>query len=628
MEMSLVGTTSNHQLSWNTTAAFFYHVDCSTDLEVWVWTGLSVPGTNERETYGFRSSADNLFYRIRATVDPNNGGFLVSPHQDDLVNQIDGVCFAFDLSSFSSLPSKIRILERDYSTGDTWTLIGTLTEFGERLGVKFVRGSAVWLPASQGEFEVQAAVLDSSGTEIASAIRRIEVEEQQSPTISITSGPPPMSQSPLNLQGTFQIDYSDTVRRVEFYDNNVLIGTATRQPFEEEVTDLQGESVKLLRGAHSIYVRGYDSAGSFGESDRYDFTTTGVNARPEIQVTSPQSGLELVRGDTFTIQYDPPTDLDGASDVASVVASRFIIPYADTNDIQYPEETIAEDNASPFTALTVDTAGWSPGTYLIKVVSIDASGASSYHQYFRVRVKTSAGATFAEDLLDEIADEQSVTVSNPFYVGREIASGIFQNGRAFQLQIDSGILLTTGDFAIWDDGDTGTYDGWGQDVKGLQLSARGDFDLETRVVGFQTQDAAALEFDVFCVNGQLEFEYQFGSEEYDEWIGEFNDSFMILVDGAVVTRAPGCGNVVSVNTINLVANRHLFFGDDEDIDPTQSIPDQIEYDGITHKLRAHVFLPEQTIHHVRIVIADVDDGVFDSGLFVETESLRTIEPTP
>ncbi len=491
---------------------------------------------------------------------------------------------------------------------------------------KFFRGSAVWLPSTQGEYKIKAAVVDSNCAVVASAIRRITIAQKQAPTISILSGPS-NSSLPIPLNGSFDLDPGATVTRVDFYDHGTLIATAVQEEFENTMKDLQGVDVALLKGAHSIVVRAYDSTGAFTDTAPYSVTVTGGNARPEVNVTAPQSGLVVVEGDTFTIEYDPPTDADGFSDITSVRASRFIIPDAEGNLPRQPEETIAEDVTTPFEDLTVDTTGWGTGTYTIKVVAIDSSTQQSYHHYFRVEVKSSASADFAGDLFSEIADEQTLSLSNVKYVGREIASGIFQNGQSFvhssmaQWQIDSGVLLTTGYFEFWDDGDFSDY-------KKLQLSARGDFDLENRVAGTQTQDAAVLEAEVYCENGQLEIEYQFGSDEYDEYVGDYNDSFMIIVDGSVVTRSPGCTDIFAVNTIHLNENRHLFMGDDEDIDPMDNLPNQLEYDGVTVRLRAHVFVEPQSTHNIRIVISDVDDGILDSGTFLETNSFRTVTPTP
>ena len=566
------------------------------------------------------SNSDKMFYRVRASVDPNNGGFLVSPQQYDAINQIDGVCFAFDLSQFSSLPSKIRIFQRAYDTGEPWTLIGAITEFDERMGVKFMRGSAVWLPQAEGYYEVQAAVVDSTGAVVASAIRRITINQKQPPTISIVSGPA-SSASAIPLAGSFALEVGDTVRRVEFYDNGKLIGTATQEEFEDTVRDLQGREVDLFRGSHSIVARAYDSTGAFADSDPYNVSVTGGNARPELTVTAPIDDIAVVVGDSFNIVYDPPTDPDGFGDIVAVRASRYIIPFASSNNPSQPEEVIAQDSSAPFEQLVVNTTSWNPGAYTIKVVAVDTAGEESYPHYFRVYVKSSSSADFAGDLFAELESDQSLSFLDTNFVGREMSSGIFEDGHAFQLQIDSGVLLTTGDFNLWNAGNL-------SDEAGLQLSARGDFDLENRVAGSHTQDAAVLECEIFCENGQLEIEYQFGSEEYHEFVGEFNDAFMIIVNGAVVTRAPDCANIVAVNTVNLDQNRHLFIGNNEDIDPTGILSNKVEYDGLTVRMRVHVFVEPQSINTVRIVIADVNDGILDSGIFLESGSFKTTIPTP
>jgi hypothetical protein len=190
---------------------------------------------------------------------------------------------------------------------------------------------------------------------------------------------------------------------------------------------------------------------------------------------------------------------------------------------------------------------------------------------------------------------------------------------------------------LWNGGD----DGDNENKEGQILLARGDFDLENRVAGTLTEDASVLEFDVYCPNGQLEFEYQFGSEEYDEWVGDYNDSFMVTIDGAVVTWVPDGSEIVAVNSINNgnpgayppvpAINRYLFLDDNTDIDPMVAQPNQpyqVEYDGMTIRLRSHVLVRPGTTHRVRFVIADVNDGQYDSGLFVSQGSFRTIKPQP
>jgi hypothetical protein len=205
------------------------------------------------------------------------------------------------------------------------------------------------------------------------------------------------------------------------------------------------------------------------------------------------------------------------------------------------------------------------------------------------------------------------------------------------LEIDSGALLTSGSFAIWNAGDdSSNEEGMGErdDVNfGLNNEEPGDPELEDRVSGDATFDASVLEFDVFCSNGQLELVYQFGSEEYEEFVGSFNDGFMATVDGVLVTLVPDCSDIVAVNSVNSVEpiNEHLYLDDDLDIDPKVSPanqPVQVEYDGMTIRLRAHVFVTPNTTHRVKLVIADVNDDQLDSGLFIGASSVRTITPLP
>ena len=159
----------------------------------------------------------------------------------------------------------------------------------------------------------------------------------------------------------------------------------------------------------------------------------------------------------------------------------------------------------------------------------------------------------------------------------------------------------------------------------------GDSRLLDRVGSVMTAFAAALEFDLFCSNGQLEIEHQFGSEEYDEFVNSFNDGFLVLVDGVIVSLAPDASNIVSVNSIDLNSRRELFLGGVEDINATvtqANQPVQVEYDGMTIKLKIHALVTPSQTHRVRLVIADTKDWKYDSALFIKQGSLRTLSPQP
>jgi hypothetical protein len=52
----------------------------------------------------------------------------------------------------------------------------------------------------------------------------------------------------------------------------------------------------------------------------------------------------------------------------------------------------------------------------------------------------------------------------------------------------------------------------------------------------------------------------------------------------------------------------------------------IEYDGITVKINSSVPVQAQAMYHFTIVIADAADGIFDSGVFIEGESFKSLGP--
>jgi hypothetical protein len=129
----------------------------------------------------------------------------------------------------------------------------------------------------------------------------------------------------------------------------------------------------------------------------------------------------------------------------------------------------------------------------------------------------------------------------------------------------------------------------------------------------------------------LELEYQFGSEEYDEYVNSFNDGFLVLVNDVIVSLLPDASDIVSVNSINLNSRRELFLGDVEDINATVTEANQavqVEYDGMTIRLKIHALVTPGQTHRVRVVVADTKDWEYDSSLFIKQGSLRTISPQP
>ena len=80
---------------------------------------------------------------------------------------------------------------------------------------------------------------------------------------------------------------------------------------------------------------------------------------------------------------------------------------------------------------------------------------------------------------------------------------------------------------------------------------------------------------------------------------------------------------------------HLFLRDISEINAAAGPTNQVEFDGMTVRLRLHAFVCPG-VHKIRISIADrdypnigpINEARHDSGVFLRAGSLRTISPTP
>ena len=245
-----------------------------------------------------------------------------------------------------------------------------------------------------------------------------------------------------------------------------------------------------------------------------------------------------------------------------------------------------------------------------------------------------------------------VVITNATYTGAVEACGIFGNGNGVglnghQFPIDHGLILASGNIAnaIGPNGSsrvsTPFYPGNGDDDLDNLVSNNGTHD---------THDAAVLEFDIIATNAfTVTFHFVFASEEYPEYIRQFNDPMAIFVstnhdnnkwinsitnDLALVpetTNAP-----VSVNSVNggctdtiHYANpaNPLYYVDNHDPNFSAMSPYgasepvyNLQYDGYTVLLGAQSNLSANVIYHIKIAVADYGDSIYDSAVFIRTQS--------
>jgi gliding motility-associated-like protein len=231
-----------------------------------------------------------------------------------------------------------------------------------------------------------------------------------------------------------------------------------------------------------------------------------------------------------------------------------------------------------------------------------------------------------------------VTVSNIQYSGSPQAIGYF-NGANTNVGIGEGIVMTTG--TVLNNGD-GPHGPNNSSNSGFDNNTPGYFKLNNLLGGgAQTYNASILEFDFIPYSDTVRFSYVFGSEEYMEYVGSaFNDVFAFFISGPGI---PGGsqniarltnGTPVAINNVNNGINntgpcmncaQYTYNGTGVNA-PYNSSPTYIQYDGFTKVLEAVSKVQCGQTYHLIIAIADVGDGIFDSGIFLQANSLTSKVP--
>lgn len=168
----------------------------------------------------------------------------------------------------------------------------------------------------------------------------------------------------------------------------------------------------------------------------------------------------------------------------------------------------------------------------------------------------------------------------------------------------------------------------------------GDLDLG-KYLGSANGDAVSIEFDFIPFTDSIAFHYFFASEEYPEYVGKgFNDAFAFLINGPGYPLKTNIARLsfgamttpITIDNVNFIKNPNFYIPNHlkEDI---QNVPkkarrlltnpmllNEIEFDGMTTRLRAVAKVTPEEIYTLKIVIADVGDLRYDSGVFLEKES--------
>ena len=253
-----------------------------------------------------------------------------------------------------------------------------------------------------------------------------------------------------------------------------------------------------------------------------------------------------------------------------------------------------------------------------------------------IKVDDLTDSTLTPTALAQSLVGAGVAIKNVKYTGALRAAGTFTSS-ANVLGFTSGIVLSSGSAR--------NVAGMNcEDGMSVDNGEPGDVDLNTIVgAGNTTNDAAVLEFDFVPTSSTISFQYVFGSEEYPDFVGAFNDVFGFFLtapDGTPVNLAliPGTNLPVSINDVNdgnttvtppiAPTNPQFYVNNQVQFSATGPLPPvDTELNGLTTVLGAQATVTPGLTYHIKLAVADANDFALDSNVFVQAGSLSSANVT-
>jgi gliding motility-associated-like protein len=237
-----------------------------------------------------------------------------------------------------------------------------------------------------------------------------------------------------------------------------------------------------------------------------------------------------------------------------------------------------------------------------------------------------------QNLISNIFLGNGVEVSNIQYNGDPIAVGYFTGGNNV-IGIERGIILTSGRAA-------GTSVGaFGCNATGSDFASNdnngGSNDPNLGPLSTEAlRDVAAYTITFTPTSDTLRFRYCFASEEYPEYAcSDYNDIFGFFISGP---GFPSPTNIAYIPNSNFlpVAINNIHPNNPAATGPCPPLNvqyynnnngsgNQPTYDGFTDVFTAQAIVQPCAQYTIRLVIADVFDGIYDSGVFLEAKSFGT-----
>jgi hypothetical protein len=226
-----------------------------------------------------------------------------------------------------------------------------------------------------------------------------------------------------------------------------------------------------------------------------------------------------------------------------------------------------------------------------------------------------------------LATNSGILAQNVSYIGKSNQARTYAASEFNSVINTHGIVLTTGmaNFASSNTsaGATGVT-GTGSSYEVSKLSNQYTYDANSLRFDFTLDNSAT------GANG-ITTKFVFASEEYPEWTGIFRDGFALVVDGINYARFDASNFAVLDNCssngvypcTDTTQNDNGFFTANSG---AGAVP--FEFDGYTAVLTVNALLnPALTTHSLEAVIADSNDPLWDSAVFLSGLSSATLPGT-
>ena len=241
-----------------------------------------------------------------------------------------------------------------------------------------------------------------------------------------------------------------------------------------------------------------------------------------------------------------------------------------------------------------------------------------------VPITTNGNYTATELIEDVFIGGGCFDVTNVTTLGASVGIGAFANGLT-SVGFDEGVVISSGNIGTVsgpnNSGSAGSGTGGGSDPDLQLLNSQSIF------------DATGIEFDFSPTLSTIDFRFVFGSEEYCEFVNSnVNDVFGFFISGPGITGpfsnnganlalVPMTTTPISIDDVNNNVNSAYFVPNSTGCGGITNTAD-IQFDGYTTVLTATANVIPCETYHIKLVIGDGGDAIYDSAVFLEAGSFN------